>query len=186
MITTLNTNSNPQRAWGVHQSSSPVFTPTGKMAYVSAPIQIAGLVPLICADQDSRLPAFSKCNCREWVGDQCYITPVFATLTGSDPLYNDHNMFLLEYPFFFSYQWTNPALSQMSIDEWNGAEWVTTTTLNDSTYGIYYEFGDLCIPNWKGYDIDWQTILIVFGEGLYRFRVDYSIFTISGTLVSDP
>jgi hypothetical protein len=187
MITTINTNSNPQPRWGVHQSSSSQFTSTGKTGYVLAPTQIAGLVPLICSDQDPRLPPFSKCDCREWVGDQCYINPVFAsTADPGDLLKNDRNMFLIEYPFFYQYQWAQPALSAMSLEEWNGSQWVTTTTLTDNTYGYFYDFGDKCIPNWKGFDIDWSAVIGWFGEGLYRFRVDYDIYGNVGILVSEP
>ena len=186
MITTINTNSNPQPAWGIHQSSSPIFTPTGRTGLVSAPVQIAGLVPLICPDQDPRLPAFSKCDCREWINDDCYINPVFASISDNNPLKNDHNMFFLEYPFFFTFLWQTPALSQMGIEEWDGTQWLLTTNLNNNTYGFFYDFDDLCISNWKGFDIDWQLILITFGEGLYRFRIDYDVFGNTGILVSEP
>lgn len=187
MITTLNANSNPQRNFGIQASTVPIYTPQMVARPILTPTQIAGLVPLVCCDQDARLPAFSKCDCREWTNDECYINPVFATLTGSDPLKNDHNMFLLEYPFFYAYQWNNPSLSAFSIEEWNGSQWITTTTLTNNTYGTFYGFNSLCIPNWKGFNIDWQKILIAFGEGLYRFRVVSINFRVVTTcLVSEP
>lgn len=188
MIQTLNGNSNPQPSFGVQASTVPIYTPQAKAIPVLTVTQIAGLVPLVCIDQDPRLPAFSKCDCREWTNDECYINPVFATLTGSDPLKNDHNMFLVEYPFFYSYQWNNPALSVFSIEEWDGTQWITTTTLTNNTYGTFYGFTSLCIPNWKGFDINWQKILQAFGEGLYRFRVTSltNAFGGSTSLVSEP
>lgn len=188
MITTLNGNSNRPPTFGVQGGTVPIYTPQGAARPVLTATQIAGLVPLVCIDQDPRLPAFSKCDCREWTNDDCYINPVFATLTGTDPLKNDHNMFLLEYPFAYAYQWNNPALSIFSIEEWNGSQWITTTTLTSNVYGTYYNFGSLCIKNWKGFNIDWQLILQRFGEGLYRFRATSITNTKAGTtsLVSEP
>lgn len=186
MIQTLNANSNPMPTFGVQSNTVPVFTPTGRLAQVILPVQIVGLVPLVCADQDTRLPAFSKCDCREWTNDDCYINPVFASTTDSSVLKNDHNMFLIEFPFFYSYQWTTPGLSIFSLEEWTGAEWITTTTLTDDTYGTLYAFESLCIPNWKGFDISWREVLIAFGEGLYRFKSVSSIFGSAGILVSEP
>ena len=184
MITTLNTNSNPQPSWGVQSSTVPIYTPTGRIANVISPIQVVGLVPLVCVDIDPRLPAFSKCDCREWTNDNCYINPVFASTADSDPLKNDHNMFLLEYPFFYSYQWTDNvtfALQQFINGTWSSND------ITPSGMGTHYDFaGDLCIKNWTGIDINWRNILIAFGEGLYRFSVTSTIFGTSSYLVSEP
>lgn len=186
MITTINTNNNPQPRFGVQASTVPIYTPQARLAYIQAPVQVAGLVPLVCPDQDPRLPAFSKCDCREWINDDCYINPVFASTSDTDELKNDHSYFLLEFPFFYQYQWSVAANSQFTLEEWNGSAWVLTTVLNSNTYGTYYDFSSLCIPNWKGFDIDWRLVLTTFGEGLYRFRVSYSQFGFSGSLVSEP
>ena len=186
MIRTINTNSNPQPRWGIQGSTVPILTPSISIGAVLAPVQIAGLVPLICPTQDPRLPAFSKCDCREWTNDDCYINPVFASTSDTDVKKNDHNFFLLEFPFLFAYQWSNTSLSAFSLQEWDGSQWITTTTLTNNTYGVHYAFGSLCIKKWKGFDIDWRKILIAFGEGLYRFRVDYNLFGNSGILVSEP
>lgn len=186
MIRTINGNSNPQPTFGVQASTVPIYTHQARVAHLLAPVQIVGLVPLVCPDQDPRLPAFSKCDCREWTNDECYINPVFASTTDTDELKNDHSFFLLEFPFYYQYQWSNPVNSQFTLQEWNGSAWVLTTTLTNNTYGTFYDFNSLCIPNWKGFDIDWRLILTTFGEGLYRFRVSYSQFGNSGTLVSEP
>src|SRR3972149_741642 len=153
MITTLNTNSNPQPSWGVQSSTVPIYTPTGRIANVIYPIQVVGLVPLVCVDIAPRLPAFSKCDCREWTNDDCYINPVFASTSDADPFKNDHNMFLLEYPFFYPYQWNNAALSVFSLDKYVGGSWSGVAVLNGNTLGTYYNFTSLCIKNWKGFDI---------------------------------
>src|SRR3990167_2253712 len=186
MITTLNNNSNPQPTFGVHASTVPNFTPQARVMPVLAPTQIVCLVPIICATDNTRMPVFTICDCREWVDDQCYINPVFASTGDTDPLKNDHNMFLMEYPFLYSYQFTNNSLSAMTLQQWNGAIWVAKASLADNTYGTYYDFTSLCIPNWKGYDINWRSVLTAFGEGIYRMRIVYTIFNNSGVLVSEP
>lgn len=186
MITTLNTNRNPQPIFGVQASTVPIYTPQARVAQVYAPVQIVGLVPLVCVDQDPRIPAFSKCDCREWVNDDCYINPVFASTSDTDVLKNDHSFFLLEYPFFYAYQWNNPVNSIMLLQEWDGTQWTSVVQLNNNNSGTYYNFGSLCIKNWKGYDIDWRRILINHGEGLYRVHVTHIIFGTIGFLVSEP
>lgn len=186
MITTINTNSSPWPSFGVQNSTVPIFTPQARTGKILKPIQIAGLVPLTCIDQDPRLPAFSKCDCREWTNDDCYINPVFASTSDGDPLKNDHSMFLLEYPFFYAYQWSNPLNSLMVLQEWDGSQWTATVQLINNNSGTYYNFGSLCIRNWKGYDIDWRQILINHGEGLYRLHVTHIISGTIGFLVSEP
>ena len=186
MIRTINGNSNPQPAFGVQNSTVPIFTRTAMRTNVLAPFQVVGLVPLICPTVDSRLPAFSKCDCREWTNDDCYINPVFASTTDTDPLKNDHNMFLVSTPFFYAYQWANGAFFTMSLDEYQGGSWNGVTNLTDNTYGTFYDSRNLCITNWKGFDIDWRKVLIAFGEGLYRFSISYNTFGNSGVLVSEP
>lgn len=186
MIQTVNTNTNPQPTFGVQASTVPIYTPAARIAPVLKPRQIAGLVPLICSDQDPRLPAFSKCDCREWTNDECYINPVFADLTDSDPIKNDNSYFLLEFPFFYNFQWTTGANSAFSLDKWDGTTWNGVASITDNTLGDYFDFNNLCIPNWKGVNLDWSKILVLHGEGLYRFSVSYSIFGQSGILVSEP
>lgn len=185
MITTINNNSNPQPAFGVQASTVSIYTPQGRVAQVQSPVQVVGLVPLVCQDQDSRLPPFSKCDCREWINDDCYINPVFASTSDTDPLKNDHNMFLLEYPFYYAYQWS-AGYNLFTLHKWDGATWALTTVLVNNTYGTYYNFNSLCIKNWTGFDIDWRSVLIAFGEGLYRMEAQYSIFGSGGKLVTEP
>jgi len=184
-VKTVNSVSNPMTAFGIKNSTIPIYTAAATLAYVVKPTQIAGLVPLICSDIDPRLPAFSKCDCREWTNDDCYINPVFASTSDSDLLKNDKNMFLLEYPFLFSYQW-GAALSVFSLEEFNGSTWITTAVLNNNLYGILYDFQSLCIKNWRGFQISWRNVLIAFGEGLYRFKSTSSLFGNSSILVSEP
>lgn len=186
MITTINGNSNPQPRFGVQASTVPIYTPQARVATLQAPVQIVGLVPLVCPDQDPRLLPFSKCDCREWVNDDCYINPVFASTSDTDELKNDHSFFLVEFPFYYQYQWSTQNNSLFSLQEWDGTQWTNVALLISNTYGTYYDFNSLCISNWKGYDIDWRLVLNAFGEGFYRLKVAYSQFGYSGSLVSEP
>lgn len=185
-IVTLNATLNPMPSFGVFGTTVPIFTSVAATINVLAPTQIAGLVPLVCPDIDARLPAFSKCDCREWTNDECYINPVFASTSDADLLKNDKNFFLLEYPFMYQYQWGNPAISIFALEEYNGSAWITTTTLTNNTYGQMYNFASLCIKKWKGFRIDWRSVLIAFGEGLYRFSVTSSLFGVQKIQVSEP
>lgn len=185
MIRTINGTTDPQPSFGVRASTVPIYTPQAKLAY-SVPFQVVGLVPLVCPDADPRCPSFSKCDCREWTDDEYYINPVFASTTDTDLLKNDHSMFLLEYPFFYLYQWSNPSLSQFSLEEWDGTQWITTTNLDTNAYGTYYDFTSICIENWKGFNIDWRLVINAFGEGFYRFKAAYTVGGNSAYLVSEP
>lgn len=186
MIRTINTNTNPQPSFGVQNSTVPIFTPQGRTGNVLKPVQVVGLVPLVCKTQDTRIPPFSKCDCREWTNDDCYINPVFATSTHeTDPLKNDHNMFLLEYPFYYAYQWSS-GNNLFTLHKWDGSIWALTTPLINNLYGTYYNFNSLCKKNWTGFDIDWQKVLLAFGEGMYHIEAQYSIFGSGDILVSEP
>src|SRR3990167_4104918 len=114
MIRTINTNTNPQPTFGVQGSTVPIYTSHGKVVHVTFPVQIVGLVPLICIEQSPGSP-FSRCDCREWTNDDCYINPVFASSTDSNYLKNDNNMFLLEFPWYYLWQYT-PTNSVFSIE----------------------------------------------------------------------
>lgn len=48
-------------------------------------------------------------------------------------------------------------------------------TLNASTYGTYYDFGNALFadyPNYKGFEIDWNLVQLGFGYGRYKLRVE--------------
>lgn len=55
---------------------------------------------------------------------------------------------------------------------------VYQTTLTDSTYGTFYDFGDLTYAYYKGIIINWGLIAAAFGDGDYVIRVER---TFSGT-----
>lgn len=191
MIVTINNNRQPApRGFiGVKGGTLPVVTPVGKVVSVLNPVQVAGLVPFVCETQDSRLPAFSKCDCREWTNDDCYINPVFASTTDTNIYKNDHNMFLLEYPFIWNFQFTNVVIPNaiMTLERWNGTIWQTLNAdLTTNAIGVPYPFLSKCIPNWKGFEVDWRKVLITYGQGLYRIRNASILFGNTSYLVTEP
>ncbi len=46
------------------------------------------------------------------------------------------------------------------------------TTLTDSTYGTFYDFGDLTYSYYKGIIIQWKLLADVYGNGMYQIIVD--------------
>lgn len=53
--------------------------------------------------------------------------------------------------------------------------------LTDNTYGIFYGFGSLTdYPDYKGFQIQWDKVLALEGEGNYRLKVDMAF--LSGNL----
>ena len=193
MIVTTNGNSNPMPTFGRYKSTGINITlpwlnphPTPRPRYIDS-VQVLGFIPLTCITQHSRLKAFSQCDCRDWKDDDCYINLVFGDSSGQyNPYKNDKSNFILEYPFLYQFQWSNPALSFFELEEWSGTNWFTTTTLNNDSFGIYNGLGTMCIPNWSQFKIDWQKVIMQFGEGLYRFRVNNNIFGAGSIYVSEP
>lgn len=47
---------------------------------------------------------------------------------------------------------------------------VLKATLNSTSYGTYYNFGDLAIGNVKGFIVDWNLVQLAFGYGFYTVR----------------
>lgn len=186
MIKTYNAALNPVPNFGASISTNPGATKAAVVAPTVYPVQWVGFVPLVCCTPTSADGVFSACDCRTWPDDDCYINPVFASSTDTAVLKNDKNSFLLEYPFYYQYLWNNNANSSFKLQKWTGAAWTTVGQLNSNTYGTYYNFGDLCIKQLKGYQLEWRKVLLNHGEGMYRVRVDSIIFLSSTCLVSEP
>lgn len=186
MIRIINPSTNRMPLFGVYGTTVPRFTPAAKPAYIDA-IQILGFVPLTCVTSSTRLAAFSQCDCRDWRDDQCYINPVFGDSTGQTDLRkNDYSSFTLEYPFFYNNQWQDPTTSAFQLEQFIAGAWKGKAMLNNNTYGTFYGLGTMCITNWTEFTVDWQKVIMAFGEGLYRIRVDNNIFGRGSTYVSEP
>lgn len=186
MIVRTNPVTRPMPTFGIFGTTVPRVTPVGRPVYIDS-IQILGFMPLTCVTQHSRLKAFSQCDCRDWKDDDCYMNPVFGDSTGDfNLLKNDKSSFLLEYPWFYQNQFDDPTRYFFELEEWNGTEWLLTTLLDNNDFGVLKKLGTMCIKHWTEYTIDWQKVIMRFGEGLYRFRVNNSIFGFGSTYVSEP
>lgn len=184
MVRTYSNNNNPSPAFG-SRTGGDGSAESGIMS--RTPMQVAGLIPLICCDP-KRFTPFSECDCREWADDDCYINPVFGDSASTDPLKNDKSAFLIDYPFYYQYQWSNNSLAAFTLEKYNtnSKSWSSVASLNNHTLGTYYNFTSLCISNWKGYRIEWKKVLSFHGEGLYRFKVNSIVYSVSSCLVSPP
>ena len=60
--------------------------------------------------------------------------------------------------------------------------WQDLDTLNDNTWGTYYDFGSLANTDLKGYLLDWNLVLGFEGEGNYRIKIARTILGASDTL----
>lgn len=108
--------------------------------------QIVGFVPLtISTAEECR--SYDKC---------CYNLQVFNTV-------KDVNSFLIELPL--------GSTCTIYLQEYT-TSWVTIATLNNVTYGKFYNFGDapFTLANYIGFRINWSSVYNVFGEGKYRIQ----------------
>ena len=102
----------------------------------------------------------------------CYTSPVLAHLVDTDEWKNDFNSFLLKRNF-----------ASESIDlvlEKNGV--IDIPLNNNNDYGTFFNFGSFVdYPNYTGYQIEWQKVLQMEGEGNYRLKATSAL--ISGTVI---
>lgn len=214
MIKTYNDNSNKVSFFGAQANGIGTMLPFDNGHPITpvlpnltqlTPIQILGLIPLLCCNNvpfttsgsfdGSFDPSFetgddtqlliNQCDCRTWPDDDCYINPVFAS---PDPVLsreNDRTLFMLEYPVYYQHVISSVTM-KFYLDTWNGIKWVQVAILNDNTYGAFYDYKNLCVRMYSGYLIYWQTVLQNIGEGLYRFRVVTSILNAESCLASPP
>jgi hypothetical protein len=192
IVITNNTASNPSLGYGGARFGHGVtplppshFYPGGSSIPVSLPLsrlcpeQIIGLVPVFQCTND---------ECREYLADSLsddhqYPLPVFADLTDTDPYKNDTNWWLFNPPA------TGPFTTIVFyLDKKINGSWVQQATLNNNTYGTYYDHTTLqCdyVP-WLGYKITWRSVLSAFGEGIYRFRLQSVIYFQTSCCASPP
>lgn len=135
--------------------------------------QVVGLVPVFnCEDPECR-------NGKYGSNDTEFMLPVFAErqLSIWGNYKNDFNTFLFDIP-------SNSALtgSDFFLDHKVNGEWVELAELDSDSEGTYYPVGKLCDKNYfTGYNIMWNKVLYLYGEGVYRFRIGLSTgtFTVS-------
>lgn len=60
---------------------------------------------------------------------------------------------------------------------------VETATLNDNTYGTFYNFGDLPNPDYIGYQLEWENVYDEHGYGVYH--VITTTTTLGDTIVRE-
>lgn len=104
----------------------------------------------------------------------CFDLPLFASTTSTDTFKNDVTS------CYYGY---SNLVDSVEMKLLKGGDVVAT--LNDNTYGDFYDFGfhENGDKKYIGYKINWREVLIAFGEGLYQVRFD--LITIFASTVYD-
>ena len=115
------------------------------------------------------VPAFTKNQC-------CFKLPVLAELTGSNDSSNDQSSVLKRYDknlysgVILYLQIHNPS-DPASVDGW-----LDVATLFSDDYGTTYGYGTITDSSgnlsYAGYNLEWQKVLVAFGEGTYRVKFE--------------
>ena len=106
----------------------------------------------------------------------CYQSPVLASTTSNDNFKNDINSFLFKRNF-----------SSETITITLQKNGTTDIAIVNDDYGIYYDFGTFGdFPNYKGFRLQWQKVLLLQGAGIYRIKVESTFLTGSTTTYSIP
>lgn len=176
-IITNNGTSDPMPLFGcliTAELDNGYYTDSGKKGSIvdlfKSP-QIIGLVPIFpCVSDECRIYKADELN------DLDFMLPVFAEtnpVLPYDNYFNDINSWFFDFPTA-----TTPGSTHVFyLDKYIGTSWVQQAVLNNDIYGTYYGIGALCDNlNWIGYKLEWQKVLSLKGEGIYRFRIQTSEF----------
>lgn len=89
----------------------------------------------------------------------CYIHNIFADASSTSDFKNDYSS------FYHQRQLSNETVDFILFD----FETSNEITLNDSTYGQFFDFGTFSEnTNLKGYLVEWKKVLSILGEGSYK------------------
>lgn len=117
-------------------------------------------------DNELDLPKSSNSDC-------CFTLPVLAEIVVTSPYNNDKSSVIWFYDNAFSG-------AVMELEKYVSGAWTKVDDLDNTDNGTYYAYGfftnDL---NEKamGYQIDWQKVLVLHGDGSYRVKtVETNIF----------
>lgn len=99
-----------------------------------------------------------------------------ADTATADPFKNDIAGFIW---------WFNDVVSSATLTllKHNGSTYVSSATLNNSTYGTFYSYGFFVNDEGEkfiAYKLEWKKVLTLLGEGSYKVKVDATL-SIGGT-----
>lgn len=183
MVITQNSNNNPSYLFGtisnsIYVGSSPLY------GFPSIVNQI--IIPKPNVNQALGLVKINPCNdpeCRVYP-EKTYINPVLAELTSNnaasapDRYKNDSNTFLIEFASYYTnvYETLLTLESQIDINEiWTYKNTLyqanTTPPYIDNSFGRCIAYNTLPNhPDYCGYIINWNDVLSIYGEGIYRLK----------------
>lgn len=94
-----------------------------------------------------------------------------AHVTDDDEFKNDRSGFLWAFADIIS-------TAVMSLHKCIDGAWEEQEALNDDDFGTFYELSFFVNDDGEkyiGYQLNWQDVLIEYGEGLYKVVVDYTL-----------
>jgi hypothetical protein len=100
------------------------------------------------------------------VSDCCFYLPVLAELVVTSEYNNDKSSVI----WFYDNGYTGAA---MELEQLVSGTWTKIADLIDDTYGTFYDYGFFTNDNTEkamGYLIDWNLMLVAFGQGKYRVK----------------
>lgn len=98
----------------------------------------------------------------------CFILPALAETVITSDLKNDKHSVI----WFFNQLFSDATLT---LQQNNNGEYTDIQTLDGNAYGKFYEFGFFTNKYGEkaiGYQIDWQKVLTIEGEGDYRVKIE--------------
>ena len=193
LLTTANTDQFPHAYQG--QASELIYFGVGNLkgetlgnitqfpvTYSDWPPKATGITPV---NQIVGLVQLTDCDdteCREYT-ESPYINPVLASLTETDPYYNDINTFLISFSGWYSLIYTTTIKLQESVAD----VWTDIAPLTDDTYGTMIDYNDYTDhPDYTGYVLEWAEVLDAFGAGIYRIKFEISGGAIDMCATSEP
>lgn len=129
------------------------------------------------ADDALNLPETTVLDC-------CFSLSVLAQLSGTVDTENDKVRVLFA-------REENITDILLKLDKFVAGSFSEVANLTDDTYGTNFPFAFFqtlnadgsVLKNYRGYEIEWQKVLIAFGEGTYRIRTEET--TIFATTVNN-
>lgn len=136
------------------------------------PIQIGGFIPFTDCDTD---------ECRNI--STCYINPVFGSKNNAIASYeNDLQPFLFRDTFYNSNKDNSAFSFNYQLQKLVENKWVNIGAPNSGALGANYPFASINRhEDYRGYSLNWGSVLLYHGAGCYRMKIIRSYILSSAT-----
>ena len=106
-------------------------------------------------------------------GECCFDQVVFAKIGNEFDHENDHTAVL-----------HRQIIPTDTIDFELYKDGVKVADLNNNTLGEYFDLGAFPIPTYKGFQLDWNAVLVAHGAGCYKIKKQLNILNVASTKTS--